>query len=196
MNQQNQQQKEIRQVILNNVETRQEGENDLVISGYVATFNSKSKFLGFYEVIDPKAFDNTLKDGHNIFALYNHDWDKPLGDIETNTLKLEIDNVGLRFELKIDTSISYCKDVYSLVKNNLIKGCSFGFYVNEDTWTTNNDYEDIRTLLDVTLLEITLTVAPAYNETSCSCRSYDVHKKELENEILKRKLKLELELMQ
>lgn len=191
--------KEIRQLQLEKIETRTEDNGSMIIEGYVATFNSKSKYMGFYEIINPKAFDSTLADGHNIFMLYNHDWNKPLGDTETGTLKLEVDNIGLRFSLTIDNTVSYSKDVYQLVKKNLIKGCSFGFWVNEDEWSMNDNMEDIRTLNSVTLLECTLTIAPAYNETSASCRSYEQHKNELEqhkqNEILKRKLKLELELI-
>ncbi|RXM57208.1 HK97 family phage prohead protease [Clostridium tetani] len=191
--------KEIRQLHIENIETRTEDNGNMIIEGYVATFNSKSKYLGFYEIIDPRAFDTTLADGHNIFMLYNHDWDKPLGDTETGTLKLTVDNIGLRFSLTVDNTVSYAKDVYQLVKKNLIKGCSFGFWVNEDEWSTNDNMEDIRTLLNVTLLECTLTIAPAYNETSASCRSYENYKNDLEkhkqDEQLKRKLKLELELM-
>ncbi|NFL55713.1 HK97 family phage prohead protease [Clostridium botulinum] len=188
--------KEIRQLHIENIETRTEDNGNMIIEGYVATFNSKSKYMGFYESINPKAFDSTLADRHNIFMLYNHDWDKPLGDTETGTLKLEVDNIGLRFSLTIDNTVSYAKDVYQLVKKNLIKGCSFGFYVNEDEWSTNDNMEDIRTLLSVTLLECTLTIAPAYNETSASCRSYEEYKNDLEkhkqDELLKRKLELEL----
>lgn len=191
--------KEIRQLHIENIETRTEDNGNMIIEGYVATFNSKSKYLGFYEIIDPRAFDTTLEDGHNIFMLYNHDWDKPLGDTETGTLKLTVDNIGLRFSLTVDNTVSYAKDVYQLVKKNLIKGCSFGFWVNEDEWSTNDNMEDIRTLLNVTLLECTLTIAPAYNETSASCRSYENYKNDLEkhkqDELLKRKLKLELELI-
>ncbi|MHB9909367.1 HK97 family phage prohead protease [Clostridium botulinum] len=191
--------KEIRQLHIENIETRTEDNGNMIIEGYVATFNSKSKYMGFYESINPKAFDSTLADRHNIFMLYNHDWDKPLGDSETGTLKLEVDNIGLRFSLAIDNTVSYAKDVYQLVKKNLIKGCSFGFYVNEDKWSTNDNMEDIRTLLSVTLLECTLTIAPAYNETSASCRSYEEYKNDLDkhkqDELLKRKIKLELELM-
>lgn len=173
--------KEIRHIIAEGIETRTSENGSMIIEGYIATFNSKSKYLGFYEIIDPHAFDATLADGHNIFMLYNHDWDKPLADTETGTLTLTIDNIGLRFSLTLDNSISYSNDAYNLVKKNLIKGCSFGFITNEDTWNFNDNMEDIRTLLKVTLLECTLTPIPAYNETSANCRSFEEHKSELEN---------------
>lgn len=185
---------ETRQIALENVEVRSEENGNMIIEGYVATFNSKSKYMGFYEIIDPHAFDNTLADKHNIFMLYNHDWDKPLGDLETNTLRLEVDGTGLRFSLTIDDSVSYAKDVYQLAKKNLIKGCSFGFSCGRDTWAINDNMEDIRTLLDITLYECTLTATPAYNATSASCRSYEQHINELEKRS-KEKLKLQLELI-
>ncbi|WP_286909302.1 HK97 family phage prohead protease [Clostridium sp. UBA1652] len=187
--------KEIRQLIVENIETRATEDGSMVIEGYVATFNSKSKYMGFYEVIDPRAFDSTLADGHNIFMLYNHDWDKPLADTETNTLSLSVDNIGLRFSLTLDKSISYSMDAYNLVKKKLIKGCSFGFITNNETWSTNNNFEDIRTLLDVTLLECTLTPIPAYNQTSADVRSYKEYKDNQNKELNKEKEQRELELL-
>lgn len=184
--------REIRQLHIENIETRTLENGNMQIEGYVATFNSKSKYMGFYEMIDAHAFDNTLADGHNIFILYNHDWDKPLGDTETGSLQLSIDNIGLKFNVILDKNISYANDVYNLVKSGLIKGCSFGFIANEDTWTTNNNMEDIRTLLNITLLECTLTPIPAYNETSANIRSYDEYKQLQQNKDLLKQRELEL----
>lgn len=188
--------REIRQLNVESIETRTTEDGSMIIEGYVATFNSKSKYMGFYEVIDPRAFNNTLADGHNIFMLYNHDWDKPLADTETNTLQLEVDNIGLRFSLTLDNKISYSSDAYNLVKNNLIKGCSFGFYTNEDSWSMNEQNEEIRTLLDVSLLECTLTPIPAYNGTQASCRSYEQYKNDLDLHKQNEIRKLEIELME
>lgn len=188
--------KEIRQLDVEKIEIRTLENGSNIIEGYVAPFNSKSKYMGFYEVIDPKAFNNTLADNHNIFMLYNHDWNKPLGDLETGSLKLEVDNIGLKFTLTIDNSVSYAKDVYNLVKNKLIKGCSFGFYTNDDKWSINNKDEDIRTLLDITLLECTLTIIPAYGETNVSCRSYEEYKEEIEKEKKLSELRNNLKLYQ
>lgn len=188
-------QREIRQLNVESIETRATEDGNMIIEGYVATFNSKSKYMGFYEVIDPRAFNATLANGHNIFMLLNHDWDKPLADTETNSLTLEVDNIGLRFSLKLDNKISYSADAYNLVKNNLIKGCSFGFVTNEDNWSINDQNEEIRTLLDVTLLETTLTAIPAYNNTQASCRSYEQYKDELDLHKQDEIRKLEMELI-
>lgn len=187
--------REIRQLNVERIETRATEDGSMIIEGYVATFNNRSKYMGFYEVIDPRAFDNTLADGHNIFMLLNHDWDKPLGDTETNSLVLEVDNVGLRFSLTLDSKISYSSDAYNLVKNNLIKGCSFGFYTNEDNWSMNDQNEETRTLLDVALIECTLTPIPAYNNTQASCRSYEQYKDELDLHKKDEIRKLEIELI-
>lgn len=195
--------REIRQLHIENIETRALDNGNMQVDGYIATFNSKSKYMGFYETIDPHAFDSTLTDGHNIFMLYNHDWDKPLADTETGSLQLSVDNIGLRFSVILDKNISYANDVYNLVKSGLIKGCSFGFITNKDTWTTNENMEDIRTLLNVTLLEVTLTIAPAYNETSASAsasasvsvRSYDKYKQSINDAEKAKQEQRELELL-
>lgn len=198
--------REIRRFIVTDIETRAENEAN-IITGYVAKFNSLSQYLGFYETISPDAFNKTLADGHNIFALYNHDYDKLLGSTATNTLQLNVDNVGLRFTLSINSNISYAKDTYELVKSGQIQGCSFGFICNNDSWSLQEDGSDLRTLLDVQLLEITLTPYPAYTSTEATCRSYNEYKDKVENEkkaaeqraareLKQKQIKIELDLLE
>lgn len=137
------------------------------LSGYIAKFNSVTElFEGFYEQIDPSAFNNTLRDGHNIFLLYHHQWDKPLASTAIGTLELSVDDVGLRFDATINTSISYCNDVVQLMKQGLVGGCSFGFICNdEDIQYNSEDDSFTRTLLDVELFEGSLLCIPQYEDT-------------------------------
>lgn len=190
--------KEIRKIYVDSIELRALDDNSMVIEGYITKFNTRSQYMGFFEQVSPTAFSKTLADGHNIFAMYNHDDDKILGSTKTNSLQLSVDNIGLRFSLNINPNISYAKDVYELVKTKEVEGCSFGFITNEDDWTMQSDGTDLRTLLDVTLIEVTITPFPAYLDSEASTRSWEQHKKDLENnknnELRLRKLKLELEI--
>ncbi|WP_315675191.1 HK97 family phage prohead protease [Clostridium sp. 19966] len=189
---------EYRKIVLDSVETRALEDNGMVISGYITKFNTISQFMGFYETVAQGAFDKTLADGHNIWGLYNHDFDKVLGSTKTGSLQLEVDNVGLKFTLTLNSNISYSNDVYQLVKSGEVEGCSFGFICNSDSWSMQEDGSDLRTLLDVTLIEVTITPIPAYLDSEANTRSYNLHINELEkhknDEIRKRKLELELEL--
>ncbi len=156
--------------------------------------------MGFFEQVSPGAFDKTLADGHNIFAEYAHDDSKILGSTKTSSLTLSTDNIGLRFSLQINPNVSYANDVYELVKSKEIEGCSFGFTCNQDDWSLGADGVEIRTLLDVNLIEVTITPFPAYadSEAETRCESFENHKalkvKKQQEEIIKRKLEIELEL--
>jgi HK97 family phage prohead protease len=195
--------REFRQV--KDYEIRQvQDSNTTEIDGYIAKFDSPTElFEGFYEKIDRRAFDNTLKDGHNIFLLYHHQWDKPLASIQTGTLTLSIDNVGLRFNATINDNLSYGKDAIELIRQGLIQGCSFGFScVRESNEYNSNDDSIMRTLLEVELYEGSILCIPQYEDTSVYARCKEIAKEERNKlqqqkdlEIRKRKLEIELELL-
>lgn len=185
--------KEIRKILATDIETRElEDSKEKVISGYINKFNCKSQYMGFYEQVEKNAFNKTLADGHNIFAMYNHDTNMILGSTKTDSLKLNVDNIGLHFELKINANISYAKDLYELVKSGDVEGCSFGFYVKDDAWTYTDEGIDLRIIKELELIECTITPFPAYLDSEASCRSFEEHQKELED--AKELLKLEEEL--
>lgn len=190
--------KEIRKVVVDNIEVRTNEANEYLLEGYINKFNTRSQFMGFYEEVDKHAFDRTLADGHTIMALYNHDPDKVLGSTKSGSLSLSVDEVGLRFSLKVNPNVSYANDVYELVKTGDIDGCSFGFYTNEDEWRILEDGSELRILKDVHLIEVTITPYPAYLSSEASCRSYDEFKAKQQDietrKLLKEKLELELEL--
>ncbi|MDK0871146.1 HK97 family phage prohead protease [Clostridium perfringens] len=191
------QQKEIRKIIVTDLETRTlEDTEEKVISGYINKFNTRSQYLGFFEEVLPGAFDKTLADGHNIYAMYNHNSDMVLGSTKSGSLKLNTDEVGLHFELKINSNISYANDLYELVSNGDIDGCSFGFYVLDDEWTYTEDKVDLRKVKEVELIEVTITPFPAYLDSEANCRSFELHNKEVEKAKELRDLEKEIELLE
>ncbi|MCB2354344.1 HK97 family phage prohead protease [Clostridium estertheticum] len=198
--------KEIRNIIVNKLETRVATDStEKIISGYINKFNTRSQYMGFYEEVATGAFDKTLADGHNIFSMFNHNDDKILGSTRANSLKLSIDEVGLAFELRINDKISYANDLYELVQEGSIDGCSFGFYVIDDSWVTTTEGIDLRIIKEIELIECTLTPFPAYLDSQASCRSFtnfeesktkdeEIRLLESKQENLKAKLLIELEL--
>nr|MDH3152593.1 HK97 family phage prohead protease [Bacillus licheniformis] len=71
-----------------------------VISGYALKFGTRSHNLGgFIEMIDKRALDQT--DMSDVRALIDHDPSKILGRVSAGTLKLDVDDVGLRFDITV-----------------------------------------------------------------------------------------------
>ncbi|MDM0720356.1 HK97 family phage prohead protease [Clostridium perfringens] len=190
-------QKEIRKFIATDLETRtEENSNERIISGYINKFNSRSQYMGFYEEVAKGAFDKTLADGHNIYAMYNHNSDMILGSTRSGSLRLNVDNIGLHFELRINPNISYASDIAELVKSGDLEGCSFGFWVTDDEWTYTEDKIDLRIIKELELIEVTITPFPAYLDSEASCRSFELHNKEVENANELRNLEKEIELLE
>lgn len=173
---------------------------DVVIEGYIAKFDSLTELWeGYYEKIDRSAFDDTLKDGHNIFLLYHHDWSKPLASTKTGTLELGVDNIGLRFKASINSNLSYAKDTIELVKEGLIQGCSFGFSCIEEDCNYNSEKDTItRTLLKVNLYEGSVLCIPQYEDTTVFTRAKELvaeERQKLQTDKEIENLKTDLELI-
>lgn len=185
-----------------NFEVRTEEDNQQKrIVGYALKFNSWSDNLGgFVETIDRNALDNC--DLTDVRCLIDHDPQKILGRTTNGTLKLTIDDIGLRFEC-IPSGTSYAQDLFVNMESKNINQCSFGFVLN---WDNNNcdsweydEQNDIykRTIKDVKkLFDVSPVTFPAYSATECvvAKRKVDDLKQELQRQILKRKLEIELEL--
>lgn len=142
--------------------------------GYAAVFDSRSEDLGgFVEIIKPGAFRRTLIEGRDVVALYDHEQRSILGRTSAGTLRLVEDGKGLRFDIDTpDTSAG--RDVLVSVKRGDIRGASFAFTTREQRWS--NDASGIlRELIDVDLLDVTITPRPAYPETSVARRALATH---------------------
>ena len=140
--------------------------------GYAAVFNAPSLDLGgFREIVAPGAFKRTLADSASVTALYNHNADQVLGRVGSGTLRLEEDDIGLRFELDLPDT-SYARDLSALVQRGDVAGCSFAFSVRPggELWEETNG-QSIRTLTALDLGEITITAQPAYPDTTVAKRN-------------------------
>lgn len=160
---------------LDKLEIRESQSNDSIgqIAGYALKFNKPSSAIApFVEYIAPHALDGV--DLSQTLALYDHDYANILGRTDADTLKLEVDDVGLSFVLDLaDTSLG--RDVYNNVKAGNLRGMSFGFIVENggDSW--KRDDKPVRTINKIAKLnEISVVTMPAYDDTSVSVtRSLD-----------------------
>ena len=185
------------------IESRAEGDKkEDYIVGYAARFDKWSVPLsdwsknGFVEQIDQRAFDGV--DMTKVVSSVNHDFNKILGRSDKGTLKLTVDKIGLRYELKVpNTTVG--RDTLEDVRNGNLSGSSFVFTTESDKWVFNKDKPDERTVLKVgKLIELGPVNMPAYPDSSAEAakRSYDLAKSETEEEkekLEKRELEKRLE---
>jgi len=162
--------KEIR--FLANAEIRAKADGSKVITGYAAMFNSLSDDLGgFVEVIRPGAFTKSLANGADVRCLFNHDANFILGRTSSGTLRLNEDEIGLRFECDLaDTQVA--RDLYTSIKRGDINQCSFGFYCKEDKWVPMSEAPGLlREVMEAEVFDCSPVTFPAYQATSLSTRS-------------------------
>lgn len=146
-----------------------------LISGYAVVFNSITNIGGaFREKIATGAFDKSLREYPDVLALWNHNYDRPLGRVSSGTLDLRSDRIGLWFGLNPDETTPDGLTALGTVRRQDVKGCSFGFTVTRETWDEGGDSDlPLRTVEEAVLWEVTLTPLPAYAETSASLTRSD-----------------------
>lgn len=161
----------------------QEGGGLPVIEGHAAIFDSLSQDLGFMfpfkERINKGAFkDSVARD--DIRALWNHDPNYVLGRNRSGTLELKETAKGLLVRIQ-PPDTTWARDLTESIKRGDISQMSFGFVVEKETWGVENG-EDIRTLEQVKLYDVSPVTFPAYLETDVGVRSalasYEKHKQD------------------
>jgi HK97 family phage prohead protease len=142
------------------------------LAGYAAVFGVWADIGGmFKESVRQGAFTKTIKEA-DVRALWNHNPDYVLGRNKAGTLKLWEDSKGLGYEID-PPATTWAADLITSVKRGDVNQSSFGFSVNKQ----DLDYEkDERTLIDVTLYDVSLVCYPAYPTTSAQVRSAFQHK--------------------
>ncbi|MYL98414.1 HK97 family phage prohead protease [Novosphingobium sp. FGD1] len=167
---------ETRNFTLTNVEVRAKTDDaEGRAQGYAAVFDSDSHDLGgFVERISPGAFKGSLAAAAagetNIYALWAHRDDSPLGSTGSGKLVLREDAHGLAFDL--DTTRFTPAQLDALRDGDL--RMSFGFRVIQQQWREDDTGRVERTLLDVDLIEISFVISPAYPSTEAALRSLEV----------------------
>ncbi len=155
--------------------TRKEGEKPKII-GHAAVFDSPTVIQGFFgsftEEIAPGAFEESIKED-DIRGLFNHDPNLILGRNKANTLELEEDKTGLRYEID-PPETSAGKDTLISIERGDVTGSSFGFNVIEEKWefSEDDDKPDKRTLIKVKLWDVSPVTFPAFDDTDVAVRKH------------------------
>ncbi|GJI54466.1 phage major capsid protein [Lactiplantibacillus plantarum] len=140
-----------------------QGNTQHVISGTAVVFNQPSSPMPFVEVISDQAFNGV--DLSDVKLLYSHDFGNILSRTDAGTLQLDLTDNGLDFTATLpDTQLGH--DVYTDILNGNLKGMSFGFTIDDDSWSVENGVQ-VHTINQIGVIaEISITSLPAYTETS------------------------------
>lgn len=163
----------------------EEIEEEKRLIGYGAVIEKRTVIcnidgLDYYEIIDRNAFKNT--DFSQCCLKYNHSNSYPIvARVKNNSLSLNIDNIGLKYEARL-LNTSSANDLYISVQEGLLDKSSFSFTVkrfNYDKQSRTRRILEIDKVFDVSVVDI-----PAYNDTSVQARNFFEEMKE--KEVLKR----------
>ena len=152
------------------LQKRAEGdEGREVIVGYGAVFynpndpGTEYDLLGdgsFIERIMPGAFDAALARPDDVRCLVDHDPSRILGRNTAGTLRLSVDERGLRYECDPpDTSVG--RDILVSLRRKDVTGSSFAFLEEKTTWTEDGDVL-IRELVQLRLFDVSPVTYPAF----------------------------------
>lgn len=170
------------------IESRSDGTPMIV--GYAAVYydgTRETEYLlwgGVKERIMPGAFDEVLKAGPDVRALFNHDPNNLLGRVSASSLRLSTDERGLRYEIDPpDTQAG--RDVLTLVRRGDLQGSSFSFEWarDGDRWSKEDDFEIHEIIRFGGLFDVGPVTFPAYEGTTAGVRgadSYEETRKSLE----------------
>jgi len=159
------------------LEKRADGQLPL-ITGYGAVFYQEGRdgteywlWDSFVERIDRSAFNRSVKED-DVRGLMNHDPNMLLGRTSSKTMRLSVDEVGLRYEIEPpDTQAG--RDTVESIKRGDLTGSSFSFSILEERWKqddSNGRTVSIRTLMDVQTYDVGPVTFPAYEATTTGVR--------------------------
>jgi len=161
-----------RRYVAPDLRVERRGEGDMpMLRGYAAVFNRRSVELwGFYEVVAPGAFADSLAAGDDVRALWNHDSNWILGRSMNGSLRLFEDDYGLLSEIDpLDTPVN--RGFVAAIERGDVSQMSFAFVATDDRWDVDANEQWVRTILRARLYDVSPVTYPAYLDTSIGVRN-------------------------
>lgn len=155
-----------------------DGKGPGTVVGRAIVYNSRSEklFGKFYERIKPGAFDRSF--GQKRMRLnFEHIQHATLGTERAGTLRVNPGPEGVDFECDLPDT-TFGRDAAALIERGDLAGCSFEFREAKWEWRDLDDDEVEGDVVEGTVDNLTLTVNPAYPETTTALRSLDEAKGE------------------
>lgn len=134
-------------------ELRATGDATLTLTGYASVFDKGYEMYGgpdkggWTELVDRRAFDETLKRKPDVHLLINHEG-MPLARTKSGTLQLSTDSVGLKVVAELDRSDPDAQRLEVKMNRGDMDEMSFAFRTIRHEW---NEDETERRLLELNL---------------------------------------------
>lgn len=134
-------------------ELRATSDTSVTLSGYASVFDRGYEMYGgperggWVEVVDRRAFDETLKRKPDLHLLINHEG-MPLARTKSGTLRLSTDSTGLKVDADLDRSDPDVQRLEVKMGRGDMDEMSFAFRTIRHEW---NDDESERRLMELNL---------------------------------------------
>lgn len=150
-------------------EIRAQEDGGVIVSGYAAVFNQDADIGGYFiERIEVGAFDEAIKRDDVVF-LINHEG-LPLARTRAGTLKLSVDNHGLKMETTLDANDPDAQRIIPKMKRGDLDKMSFSFRADVQEWDESVT-PPVRTIKRASLYDVSIVTTPAYDGTEIGLRS-------------------------
>lgn len=164
------------------VETSEDAPHGRVV-GYAAVFNqwatiARKDGVEYREIIRPGSFDVALAESDDVVALIEHDHRLILARSRAGTLRLSVDDYGLRFEIDLPDT-TRARDLRADVLAGNYDGASFGYLPRPGGEAISQRSENGRRIIEseitsAFLTDVSIVGSPAYKGTSAQTRSVDL----------------------
>ena len=179
--------RQYRNIDVSTFETRAEGDEEKIVTGYATTFNQPYELFRdawngnvyiFNEQVDPGAFDET--DLSDVIMQYDHEG-RVFARTSNGTLELDTDEHGLHIRANLGgTEIG--RQLFEEIAGGYTDKMSFGFRVGKDKREETEEIDEetsvhtvtiLRTILKISkLYDVSAVSLPANDATSISARSW------------------------
>lgn len=136
------------------------------LTGYAAVFDSETRVGGVLETVKRGAFTRTLKARPDAVLRFNHEG-APLARTTSGTLSLTQDDIGLRYEARLDRSDPDVQALIPKVARGDLRESSFAFRVfkpDGDSWSADGARRELRSV-DIDRGDVSLCTFGAYRAT-------------------------------
>lgn len=154
-------------------------EGKMIIEGVVNNIGEYSKVLygEFRERIMEGAFKRALERAketkRDVFFLAQHNTRAlPLASINSGTMELEEKDKKLLIRAELPATTQN-RDIYTLVKDGVLREFSFGFGNVKCEWGKDADGIRTRSISELDISEVSLVCTGAYNGTGAEARGYN-----------------------
>lgn len=173
-----------------------DGEQSRMVEGYSVKWGEMSELLwgDFYEIIEKYAITQEVIDNSDILIVWNHNRSEiPLArkkkgkSNDESTLRLFIDEIGLRYEADIAKTTAG-DDLLEALRRGDVEGVSLAFIPEYDSikWEDLGEYYLRRVFKIEEIFDISPTSYPCYECSTISNRSKDMLNRQKSRELEER----------